>query len=98
MPTVAEFAEITKRIIARDGFSAYLPTAIYPARNEIVVLEGVPDIDDLEEISVGWAEGKAIDGEEFLVAFKKGPTRFKVVRRYSGLQEDAEFDVAVGDV
>jgi hypothetical protein len=96
MPTVAELAEITKRIIARDGFSTYLPTAIYPERNEIVVLEGAPDVDDLEEIAVEWAAGKATEGEEFLVAFKKLPTRFKVIRRHSGGQEDAEFEVAAG--
>ena len=98
MLTLVEFAEITKRIIARDGFSAYIPTAVYPDRNEVVVLESVPDGDDLEAVAVRWAEGKATDGEEFLVAFKKGPNRFKVVRRHAGVHEDAEFDVAVGDV
>jgi hypothetical protein len=98
MQTLVEFAEITRRIIARDGLSAYMPTAIYPGRNEVAVLEGVPDVDDLEAIAVPWAAGKATEGEECLVAFKTGPNRFKVVRSHAGIQEDAEFGVVVGDV
>ena len=31
MATVDEFANITKKVIARDGFEGHLPTALYPA-------------------------------------------------------------------
>jgi hypothetical protein len=84
MPTVDEFARITRRVIARDGFDDYLPTALYPGRKHVVVLEGVPD-------GAEAAKG-AIDDEEFLVAFKVDSTRFKVIRRYSGRQEEGVFD------
>jgi hypothetical protein len=55
MVTLADFAQITRRIIARDGFSGYLPTALYPDRKEVVVLEGATEGGDLEAISVQWA-------------------------------------------
>jgi len=96
MATVDEFARITKRVIARDGFDDYLPTALYPDRQHVVVLEGVPEGSDLESIALAWARKRAMGGEEFLVAFKISPARFKVIRCYSGGQDEGTFD-AVGD-
>jgi hypothetical protein len=32
VPIVGEFARITQKIIAEDGFDEYLPTTLYPAR------------------------------------------------------------------
>jgi hypothetical protein len=96
MPTVDEFAGITKKVIERDGFENYLPTALYPSRRHIVVLEDVPEDADLEPIALEWAATGAIAGEEFLVAFKVGSTTFKVIRRFAGGQEEAVFDI--GDV
>jgi hypothetical protein len=96
MPTVDEFARLTKKIIARDGFEDYLPTALYPSRRHIVVLEDVPEDADLEPIALEWAANGASAGEEFLVAFKIGSTTFKVIRRIGGSQEEAIFDI--GDV
>jgi len=90
--TVDEFASITKKIIERDGFDDYLPTALYPNRKDVVVLEGVPEGSDLEPIVMKWAIKGAIGDEEFLVAFKVAPTKFKVIRRYSGGQEEKVFD------
>jgi hypothetical protein len=92
--TIEEFARITKRIIARDGFDGYLPTALYPGRKHVVVLEGVPPNSDLESIAVEWAAKGAVGDEEFLVAFKVGPNTFKVVRRHSRVQEERVFHVA----
>ncbi len=92
MATVDEFASITKKIIERDGFDDYLPTALYPNRKDVVVLEGVPKGSDLEPIVMKWAIKGAIVAEEFLVAFKVAPPKFKVIRRYSGGQEEKVFD------
>jgi hypothetical protein len=96
MATLDEFAALTKRIIASDGFDDYQPTAIYPDRRHVVVLDGAPEGPELESIAVKWAERGAVGGEEFLVSFKFGPDRFKVVRRCAGVQEEGVFD-AVDD-
>ena len=93
MATIDEFAKITKKIIVRDGFDHYLPTALYPARKQVVVLEGAPAGSNLEGIVVTWATRGAVGDEEFLVAFKIGPTTFKVIRRYSAGKEEAVFEV-----
>jgi hypothetical protein len=98
MATVDEFAIITRRVIAKDGFDDYLPTALYPTRKHVVVLEGVPTGVDLEPIAVEWAAKGAIGDEEFLVAFKVAPTKFKVIRRSAGRQEEEVFDVVEKDV
>ncbi len=92
MATVDEFASITKKAIARDGFKGYLPTALYPRRKDLVVLEGVPEGTDLEPIIMKWAAKNAVGDEEFLVAFKVGPNKFKVIRRYKGAQEEGIFN------
>jgi hypothetical protein len=97
MPTIDEFARITKTIIARDGFDDYLPTALYPGRRHLVVLEGVPEGSDLEPIALEWAAKGAIGDEEFLVAFKIASTKFKVIRRYGGGHEEAVFDIGNAD-
>jgi hypothetical protein len=96
MATVEEFARITKSVITRDGFDGYLPTALYPNRKEVVVLEGVPDGTDLEPIVMKWAIKNAIADEEFLVAFKVGSNEFKVIRRKAGAHEEKVFN-AVDD-
>jgi hypothetical protein len=76
-----EFAELTRRVIERDGFEHYLPTACYPARAHFAVLTGVLRDDDIEEVSFEWATDAANDDEEFLVAFKVDADHFKVIRR-----------------
>jgi len=94
MVSVQQFAEITRRVIARDGFDDYLPTALYPARKHIVVLEGCPDDVELEPVAVSWATKNAVANEEFLVAFKVGNESFKVIRMSSGEREEAIFHVS----
>ena len=93
VPTVEEFARITRKVIAHEGFDDYLPTALYPNRAHIAALEGVPARADLETIALEWAANGAIGDEEFLVAFKIGPTKFKVIRRNVGIHEEAVFDI-----
>jgi hypothetical protein len=93
MATLEQFARITRNVIAQDGFDDYLPTALYPERKHIVVLEGAPEDVDLEPIATRWAAKGAIAGEEYLVAFKVSPNQFKIVRRFSGGQEEGVFDV-----
>jgi hypothetical protein len=85
------------RATQRGGFDDYLPTAFYPSRKEVLVLEGVPKAADLEPIVLSWARKSAYGDEEFLVAFKVGPTKFKVIRRHSGQQEEKTFDVSTKD-
>ena len=92
MPTVDDFAAITRRVIERDGFDDYLPTALYPTRKHVVVLEGVPAGADIEPIALAWAASGAIGDEELLVAFKVDSSKFKVVRRHLGRQEEGVFD------
>ncbi len=91
--TLYEFAEITRRVIARDGFEGYLPTACFPERRHVAVLEGVPNDVDIERAALAWAADKACEAEEYLVAFKIESTRFKVVRRAGEIFEEASFEV-----
>lgn len=95
--TLAEFARITRRIIAGDGFDGYLPTALYPDRAEVFVLEGVPEDVDIELAAKRWAFDRANEGEEVLVAFKVSADRFKVVRQFDGGLEEQEFEAVPGD-
>jgi hypothetical protein len=92
MMTIDEFAAITRRIIAQDGLEGFLPVAVYPERGVVVVLEGAPDGDGLERIAVEWAACKAVEDEEFLVAFKVDSDLFKVIRRHGGAQTEAVFN------
>jgi hypothetical protein len=96
--TISEFAALTKRVIARDGFDGYLPTAIYPGRRHVAALEDAPEGAELEAAVLRWATERAEGGEEFLVAFASGPSRFKVIRVHEGDRAAQEFDVADGAV
>jgi hypothetical protein len=92
--TIEAFAEMTRRVIARDGFDDFLPTACYPGRNVVAVLEGVPAGIDVEQAALRWAARKAEADEEYLVAFKSSPDRFKIIRRVGGESEEANFAIA----
>ena len=82
--TLDEFAAITRKIIARDGFDYYLPTAYFPNRAHIAVLGGEPENSRIEKDSLAWAIGKASSEEEVLVAFKSDAKHFKIIRRIDG--------------
>lgn len=91
--TPDQFAQMTYRVIADDGFSDYLPTAVFLGRREVAVLEGMPEDADPETEAVAWASARAQDGEEFLVAFKVDPSHFKIVRRFQGASESVLYRV-----
>jgi hypothetical protein len=91
------FAGMTRRVIASDGFDAYLPTACYPERRVLRVLEDAPDTKELETIALEWALSRQEGDEEVLVAFKVDASHFKVVRRAEGLAEERVYSIADDD-
>ena len=97
MSPVEEFAQITRNVIAHKGFDEFNPTTLYPTRRHIAALEGVPPDAEVEAIALEWAADIAVGDEEFLVAFKIGPTQFKVIRRHEGTYEAAVVDVREPD-
>ena len=93
MATLEQFAEITRNVIASEGFDDYLPTVLYPNRKSLAALEGVPPTVNLEATAVAWATKGAIGDEEFLVAFKVSESSFKIIRRHVGYFEEGVFNV-----
>jgi hypothetical protein len=91
--TIETFAEMTRRVIARDGYDDFLPTACFPGRRQVAALEGVPISVDIECITSAWAARKAKGDEELLVAFKVSADRFNVVRRMGSESDEAVFPV-----
>lgn len=93
------FAGMTRRLIASDGFDGYLPTACYPERRVLRVLEDAPYTEGLEPIALDWALSRREGDEEVLVAFKLDASHFKVVRRAAGLAEECVYSIAeAGDL
>ena len=72
-------APVTRRIIDRDGFDEYLPTACYPDRSLVCVLVGVPAGADVEEVAMSWAKAGAEEHERYFVAYKMGDRHFSLV-------------------
>ncbi|MFN7988657.1 MAG: hypothetical protein U0529_14370 [Thermoanaerobaculia bacterium] len=93
-PSIASFAAITRRVIARDGFDGFLPTVLYPARKVVIVLEGVPASEAVEPIAIRWASEGAHEDEPFLLAFRVDPDHFKVFHRVGSVLTHATFAVA----
>lgn len=91
--TPSDFAAITQRVVAEQGFDEFQPTACFPSRRDIRALAGVPEDEDVRTIVIDWARGIADPGEEFLVAFKTSHNTFKVVRLEGAVQEEADFQV-----
>lgn len=89
--TAEEFALITQRIIEKEGFSDFQPTACYPTRREVKTLAGLPDDIDPENPVIGWAAESADSEEEFLVAFKISNTVFRVIRYRGQIIERRDF-------
>jgi len=77
---IATFAEITKRIILKDGFSEFLPTACFPERKEVRVLAGDFETVNSEPVAIKWAMDLAKGNEEFLIAYKSSTTDFKIIK------------------
>lgn len=68
--TIDEFVAITLRVVKRDGVHGYLPTACYPSKRSVMVLEGYPG----SEVPAGavhdWAAQHADGREPYFVAYK----------------------------
>ena len=94
--TLNEFATITQRVIARDGFDGFQPTACIPSRRELAVLAGVPPNVDLQAAATSWAVKKSGPNEEVLVAFPISSTRFRIVRIAGDVREEATYEVEIG--
>ena len=92
--TVDEFAELTLKVIAAEGFEDYAPTACFPERECIAVMQGVPADEDVESFCVPWAlNSLERPDEEVLVAFKTDAKHFKVVRHRGKESDSSVFDV-----
>jgi hypothetical protein len=85
------FAAMNQRVIESDGFDEYFPTACYPERRVLRVLEGVPSGADLEAVALDWAFAAAEGDEEVLVAFRVDAEHFKVIRRANGQTEQGVY-------
>ena len=90
--TADEFAQITHRVIQRDGFDDFLPVACFPARRQIRMLKGLPPDVAPEQATIEWASGLAEPDEEYLVAFKVDNERFKIVRFSMGERDEQTYD------
>ena len=91
--TLDEFATITRRVIADDGFDEYLPTVCYPVRRHVETLVGLPSDTKPDEPVLEWASEGAEGGEEFLVAFKVDDNHFKIIRHVGSYSEDETYSV-----
>jgi hypothetical protein len=90
--TLDEFATATQRVISKEGFDDFQPTAIYPERDHIRGGANFPA--NIPEAHVLlWAAEDIRDGEEFLVAFKMDDSHFKVVRRVGLFSEEDIYPV-----
>jgi hypothetical protein len=92
---INDFASITQRVIDRDGFDGFQPSACFPERRELRVLAELPEDIEVEPAVIEWAEQYARPNEEFLVAFKSGPLEFTVIRQKGRKKESAKFQVNV---
>ena len=91
--TLDEFAAVTRRVIARQGFADFQPTAVYPERDHIRGGAGFPASVPESHI-FRWAAEERRDGEEMLLAFKVDDSHFKVVRQIATYSEDEIYPVA----
>jgi hypothetical protein len=91
--TLDDFAIMTRRVIANDGFDEYLPTVCYPVRRHVKTLLGLPQNIEPDEPVLKWAAEGAQGCEEFLVAFKVDHHHFKVIRRVGSYLEDEIYSI-----
>lgn len=88
-----DFAEITQRVIRKEGFDGFLPTLCLPEQKHLTVLEGVPEgrPPEMRSLVLAWARRNAGDQQEFLVAFREGNLSFRIVRSLGGVLEERVF-------
>jgi len=87
--------EITRGIIQEQGLAGFLPTLCLPKRQELAVLQGIPQDQeaDVRTIALDWAKGKVDGNEEFLLAFREGASGFRVLRCLNGKISEELFSV-----
>ena len=90
---IEHFALITRKIIARDGISSFLPTVLFPERDHIAVLEGLPSDADVPAVSRAWAKHLAQPEEPFLLAYRSGADNFAVLYSHSGVEQETHHGV-----
>jgi len=87
--TANQFIIMTQKVIANDGFEGYLPTLVLPARDAVLVLQGIPTSVDIEVAARSWAAKKVAESsEDYFLAFKVSTEKFKVVARISGVVQE----------
>jgi hypothetical protein len=93
--SIEDFAEITRRVIRKNGFDDFMPTLCLPEQKHITVLEGVPEgkRSEMRTISLELAQRRADRKEEFLLAFREDDSSFRIVRRFKGKIRERVFSV-----
>lgn len=86
------FAEITRGVIASEGFEQFNPTLIVPARRILRALDGIPEGVDVEQAAMKWAEGAVESGDEYVLAYKLNARQFRIVHCNAGTRTHADFD------
>jgi hypothetical protein len=79
--SLEDFAEITQRVIRKNGFEQFSPTLCLPEQKHISVLEGILEEEQpkIRSISLSWARERA-KGEEFLLALRENERSFRIIR------------------
>jgi hypothetical protein len=81
------FIDITNNVIAEDGFEEFLPTLLFPDRQEVIVLGDLPVADNHERFAQEWIAKVVKPKENYLVAYRVDSKHFKVI---ANLEEDIE--------
>jgi hypothetical protein len=90
---IEQFIAMTHRVIEEEGFGDYLPTLLLPQRQDVRVLDGIPEGNDIESQAKGWAERSVNEDQDFILAFKVDASHFKVVARIDGINSEKLCDV-----
>lgn len=92
---IKQFIAMTHRVIEEEGFEDYLPTLLLPQRQDVRVLDGIQEGDDIESQVMGWVERSVNEDEDFILAFKADASHFKVIARMDGISSESLCDVDI---
>ncbi|MES3025340.1 MAG: hypothetical protein V4857_27510 [Pseudomonadota bacterium] len=82
------FIEITNNVISEDGFEEFLPTLLFPDREEVIVLGDLPVADNHEQFAQEWIAKVVKPQENYLIAYRVDSKHFKVVANLDGVIEE----------
>lgn len=82
-----EFVDEIREIVRTLHFEDFFAWACYPGQRWCRGLSRLPHEGEPEAEILRWAKAWAMEGEEFLVAYKVDPLHFKAVRRGKGPEE-----------